>query len=436
MDLWHSLPVFVQDVLVVVAFLLPSILVGLILLRGFTPRPLVRALLWRFRWANVLFVALIAISVGMGIGLLAQERGLRHGTAKAAEKFDLVVTAPGSEITMMMAAVYLQPTDVGLIDGFTYEDISSHENVAIAAPLAFGDSFQGAPVVGTTADFVEHLANGEIEGRLWEATHEGIAGADVPLEIGSEFEPAHGVGDVVDEGAHAGAAIRVVGRMSRTGSPWDKAIMVPVESVWEVHGLANGHAPERIDQLGPPFDARFFPGTPAVIVRANELWANYALRSEFTRDRETMAFFPGAVLASLYNVMGDVRQAMSVMALVTQVLVAASVLLGLFILTRLFQRQLALLRALGSPRRFVLAVVWSYASVLLVAGALLGLLLGFVTAAILSQVVTARTDILVNASLGWSEIHLVAAFVGATTLFALIPALAILRQPIVAGLRG
>ena len=139
---------------------------------------------------------------------------------------------------MMMAAVYLQPTDVGLIDGFTYEDISSHENVAIAAPLAFGDSFQGAPVVGTTADFVEHLANGEIEGRLWEATYEGIAGADVPLEIGSEFEPAHGVGDVVDEGAHAGAAIRVVGRMSRTGSPWDKAIMVPVESVWEVHGLA------------------------------------------------------------------------------------------------------------------------------------------------------------------------------------------------------
>ncbi|NVK58482.1 MAG: FtsX-like permease family protein, partial [Rhodobacteraceae bacterium] len=153
-------------------------------------------------------------------------------------------------------------------------------------------------------------------------------------------------------------------------------------------------------------------------------------------DSETMAFFPGTVLANLYRVMGDVRQAMSVMALVTQVLVAASVLLGLFILSRLFRRQVALLRALGAPSRFVFAVVWSFGAVLLLAGAGLGLLTGLGTAALLSQVVTARTGILVTAPLGWAEIHFLAGFVSVTLILSLLPAALVLRQPVVDGLRA
>ncbi|WP_306133220.1 FtsX-like permease family protein [Roseivivax marinus] len=434
-DVWAGLPILVQDIAVLLGLLVPlGVLAGL-LWRGYAPGRLVRALLWRFRWANAMFVALIAVSVGMGIGLLAQERGLRQGTAQAASKFDLVVSAPGSEMTMLLATVFLQPSDVGLIGGAAYAEIAGHENVEIAAPLAFGDSIGTASVVGTTAEFATFLSDGAIEGRLWNAPFEAVAGAAVPLEIGARAEPAHGHGDAAEEGAHA-AEFTIVGRMAPTGTPWDRAVLVPVEAVWELHGLANGHAPGRADQLGPPFDADFFPGTPAIIVRATELWANYALRSEFTRDGETMAFFSGTVLANLYRVMGDVRQAMSLMSVVSQVLVASSVLLGLFILTRLFQRQVAMLRALGAPIRFVVAVVWSYAAALLAAGTALGLGVGLAAAAVLSRVVTARTDIVVSATLGWAELHLAAAFLTATALVALLPALAVLRQPVASGLRA
>ena len=124
------------------------------------------------------------------------------------------------------------------------------------------------------------------------------------------------------------------------------------------------------------------------------------------------------------------------MAGVTQGLVAASVLLGLFILTRLFQRQLALLRAIGAPARFVFAVIWSYSVTLLLAGAALGVLAGFAASAALSQVVTNRTDILVQATLGWSEIHLVAGFVSLSALLSVVPTWLVLRQPVVRALRG
>lgn len=436
MDLWDGLPGVAQDLVLAVALVLPLVILGAVLLRGFRPWPLVAALLWRFRWANGMFALLIAVSVGMGIGLVAQERGLRVGMAQAADKFDLVVSAPGSELTMMLAAVYLQPSNVPLLDGPTFNALANHPRVEIAAPIAFGDSYQGAPVVGTIAQFVTHLTDGALEGRMWQTSSEAVIGALVPLAIGDRFTPSHGMGHSAEDDAHAGFEITVVGRMPPTGSPWDKALLVPVESVWEVHGLANGHGIEEGDRIGPPFRADLFPGTPAVIVKAGSLAATYALRSEFTREKETMAFFPGTVLSDLYRVMGDVRQAMSLMSLVTQGLVAASVLLGLFILSRLFQRQLAMLRALGAPARFVMSVVWLYGVALLVIGTVLGLVFGFVASAVLSQVVTQRTDILVQAAITWQELHLALGFLAATSILSLLPAVGVLRRPVVETLRG
>ncbi|RVT82864.1 FtsX-like permease family protein [Rhodobacteraceae bacterium CCMM004] len=300
--------------------------------------------------------------------------------------------------------------------------------------------------------------------------------------------------------------------MAPTGSPWDRAVLVPVESVWGVHGLADGHAPHpqeahggtqeeerghnhaeahedehgeaheaRRDDghgethdhahedshaahgedhadahgdehghadadgeahddehdhandeapsraLGPPYDPAYFPGTPAVIVVPHSIGQAYALQSAFTRDAGTMAFLPGAVLSQLYALLGDVRQAMSLMSLVAQGLVAASVLTGLVMLLRLFQRHIALLRALGAPTRFLVALVWSYGATLLVLGGVLGLGLGWATAAVLSGVVAARTGVAIPVGLGWPEVHLVAGFVAATASLALLPAWALTR---------
>jgi putative ABC transport system permease protein len=434
-DFWQSLSPLTQDAVRLLVLLLPAIVVGVVVILGYRPFSLVGALLWRYRWTNIMFVTLIAVSVGIGVGLLAQERGLRSGTARAAEKFDLIVAAPGSEITMLFAAVYLQPSDVPLLDGRIYHEIATDSRVSLAAPIAFGDSYSGSPVIGTTAQFITHMTGELAEGRMFATSREAVAGARVALPLGTVYTPDHGVGDAAEHGAHGGFESTIVGRMKPTGSPWDKAILVPVEAVWEVHGLANGHPPEHIDRIGPPFDPAYFPGTPAVLVRAEALWANYALRSEFTRS-DTMAFFPGAVLSRLHGLMGDIRQIMSVMAVITQVLVTAGVLTGLVVLTRLFARRLALLRALGAPRRFVFSVVWSYAACLIACGCLLGLVVGWVAVRIISHAVSVRTDILVTAALGWPEFHLLAGFVSLTILLALLPAALILRRPVVTDLRG
>lgn len=464
-SLWQSLSAGVQDTLIVLGLLLPAIVTGTVVVRGYSPAALVRALMWRFRWINLIFVMLIAVSLGMGIALVAQERGLRKGTAKAADKFDLVVTAPGSEFTMMLASVFLQATDAPLLDGQVYREIAEHDHVLLAAPIAFGDSFKAAPIVGTIAAFVTHLTDDRLEGRMFANSSEAVIGSAVDLSINDTFVPAHGVGHGADSDAHSGD-IHVVGRMPPGGTPWDNAIIVPIETIWEVHGMANGHAPlieayrsgdpedhEDPEQggsaapvakakasvadepLGPPFDPDYFPGAPAIIVQAESLASTYGLRSAFNRDAESMAFFPGTVLANLYAVMGDIRQAMSVMAVVTQILVASSVIMGLFILMQLLQRQLALLRAVGAPSRFIFAVIWSYAATLLAAGVVIGTGFGFAASMILSDIVSDRSNVDVPIVLGWTEIKMTAAFLGSSCLLSLIPAMIVLRQPLLKGLR-
>lgn len=436
-DLFEMLPNWGQDVLITAALLAPVLLVAVPVLRGFQVGPLLWGLIRRQLWISAVFTALIAVSVGLGTGLIAQERGLREGSARAADKFDLVIAAPGSEITAMLAAVYLQPSDVPLLDGPAYAEIAAHPSATLVAPLAFGDSWQGAPVVGTTAEFVRHLSGGPLaEGRMFETTTEAVAGANAGLAPGARFTPAHGMGGAADDSAHDGHAYTVTGRLPRTGSPWDRALIVPVESVWEVHGLANGHGPGWDGTtLGPPFDPAHFPGTPAALVRAESLGATYAIQATFS-DARRMAFFPGTVLARLHALMGDVRQVMSVLALITQVLVAAGVLAGLMLLTRLLSRRLALLRALGAPGRFVFALTWSFALSLIALGAVLGLGLGMGAAWAISEIVTARTDIAVQARLGWPEVQMVAGFVSLTALLALLPAFFTMSRPIIADLRG
>ena len=227
-DLWLALPVGAQDALVALALLLPGLLAGALVVRGFRPWPLACAMLGRFRGANAVFVGLLAVAVALGAGLTAQERAPRQGSAQAAEPFDLVLGAPGSEVSLVLAAVYLQPMDLPLLPGEVFAEVAADPDVDLAAPIAFGDSWAGAPVVGTTAEFVMHLAGPLAEGRMFARREEAVAGAYALASLEDVIEPAHGQGEMAGHEGHGDTSDTVVGRMAPTGSPRDRAILVPV----------------------------------------------------------------------------------------------------------------------------------------------------------------------------------------------------------------
>ena len=444
------------------------------------PFPIVMASLKRHWIMNILFVLLIAVAVAIGVGITAQERALRQGSANAADKFDILIAAPGSQTEIVMNSIFLQHSAINLLDGPHWGALFDDPRVEIAAPLAFGDSWQGHSIVGSTPQFVTYLSGGLADGHVFENIEQAVVGAAVPLEIGDEFEPSHGHGPEEALDHHHGAELHVVGKMQPTGTPWDSAIIVAVEQVWDLHALSTGHGEEgdealghdehanehheddgddhashadehhdeahdddhdhahedhHITRIGPPFDINELPGVPAIVVRPNSVAAAYTLRSDYRTDHST-AFFPAEVLVEMYRLLGNAGSVMRWMALGSQALVVAAILAAVLALMQLYRKQFAVLRALGAPRTYVFSAIWSYVSILVISGAIVGLGLGWMVAQSVSQVFTAETGMAMSASLGASELSLAGGFVLVGLVLATLPAFLLYRRPVVAALRG
>ena len=399
------------------------------------PLPLVRAMLRRDAGTSGVFVALIALAVGIAAAITAQERALRSGSARAADKFDLIVAAPGSQTDLLLKVVFLQMGSVELLDGEPLRRLMSETRAEFVAPIGFGDSYDGDPVVGTIAALIDHLADGKLAGRGFESRHEVVVGAGSALAIGEAFQVTHGHGAEAFLGDRHPQELKVVGRLPPTGSPWDRAILVPIEFVWEVHGLPDGHQAAHETAIGPPFDPDRLPGIPAAVVKPATIAAAYGLRSEW-RTTETMAFFPAEVLVELYELLGDVRVVMSWLAIATEILLIGAVLAGILILMRLYRGRFAILRALGASRLYVFVVAWSFGFVLIAAGSLLGLGVAALLTGVVSRIFEHASGIALDGGIGWSEFAFVAAVVGAGALLAVVPAALIYRQPVVEALRA
>ncbi|PTM40798.1 FtsX-like permease family protein [Bosea sp. 124] len=430
------------------------------------PFPMVLADLRALRWTAPAIVLLVALAIATGVAIGAQERALRLGSARAADDFDLLIGAPGSQTQLLMSATYLQAEALPLVEGRLLQALAQDQRVADFAPIAFGDISRGYPIVGTTAGFAGRWGRiAPTQGRLFEDEGEAVVGADVNYRLGETITPSHGhAGDHhpgeenEDEAGHRheGHGFKVVGRLPKLGSPWDRAILVPVESVWEIHGLGNGHAsaepgsdspfwragsgrgegrPAREAGIGAPFDGKRVPGVPAIVVKPKSVAGAYALRAQY-RQGGTMAFFPAEILVSLYGALGDMRDILVVASATNTVLILASVILLLIAVNGLRRRRYATLRALGAPRSYVLLVTWLGMAALIAVGCVAGLVLGVAATRAVSGIVAARTGLELSPGIGPGEFAQAALLCLIGSILALCPAIISYRSPVMTGLRS
>ncbi|MDR6590345.1 ABC transporter permease [Agrobacterium tumefaciens] len=189
---------------------------------------------------GIVVVLLVALATALGVAVTLQERALRLGSARAADKFDLVIGAAGSETQLILSSIFLQAAPLPLVDGAVLTKLAADPRVAWAAPVGFGDSFAGYPIVGTTTSLVSNTTSGFAEGRMFALEGEAILGAAVDLSLGAEIKPMHGTAETGGH-THTEIAYKVVGKLQLTGTPWDRAILVPIQAVWHVHGLGHDH---------------------------------------------------------------------------------------------------------------------------------------------------------------------------------------------------
>lgn len=420
----------------------------------------------RRHWAGVIAITLIvAFATALGVAVTLQERALRLGSARAADAFDLVVGAPGSETQLVLSAVFLQAAPLPLVPGSVLAGLVADPRVRWAAPVGFGDFVDSYPIIGTTPTLVDGMG-GLKDGRGFARLGEAVIGAAVGMRLGDHFHPQHGrVGE--PGGTHAEITYNVVGRLAPTGTAWDRAVLVPIETVWLAHhhdepaaavagaenpflhngdmgephaGKAEGVHDEDAHALDAPLSAGSIadpaaPGVPAIVVKPRTIADAYKLRQQYRSDH-TLAVFPGEVLTRLYSTLGDVRTILSVVAAGAQGLVGAAILLVVTVHVVQRRRQIGALRALGAPRLAIFGIVWG--EVLLIAG--IGLLggfgLGYIGARALSALFAAASGFVLPVSFAADDLVRLAILLAVTAVVASVPAMLAYRQSPASALRS
>lgn len=414
------------------------------------PWPLIRAEGRTALPFAITFVMVLALAIALGVAAAALERSVRRGSAAAAEDFDLVVGAPGSSADLVLASVYLRPAALPLLPGALLAKLPTDPGVAWAAPIGFGDNWRGRPIVGTTVDLVTLGGRRTLpEGRAFATRDEAVVGARVPLALGAVLKPQHGAGhgnpimprhhdhdddDGDEDHAHGDAAYKVVGRLPPQNNPWDNAILVPIETVWGLHGLTDGHAADD-GRVGPPFDGEAVAGVPAILIKPRAIADAYSLRARLRAEGQ-LALFPAELLVELHRLLGGVGTLVGAITLATQVLVFVSVLLAVVVALAARRRRLALLRALGASRGFIFLLVWGELLGLLGLAGLLGLGLGALLAWGLAQLAAASSGVGLPIAVGRPEILRVVVLVALGAALAVVPGWLGFRRPVAADLRG
>ena len=215
-------------------------------------------MLGKIAWKNIIYkplntalcVSLLLFGVGIISLLLLIQNQLEQKFKRDLQNIDLVIGAKGSPLQLVLSAVYHLDAPTGNIKLAEARKIMDAPIVEEAIPLAYGDSYQGFRILGTTEDYLKKYDAQLAKGRTFSKAMETTLGADVAqrtgLEIGAIFLGTHG--DVKEGIVHEDHPYTVVGILQKTNTVLDRLVLTNVESVWQVHSHHGDHPPP-IDTL-------------------------------------------------------------------------------------------------------------------------------------------------------------------------------------------
>lgn len=331
---------------------------------------------------------------------------------------DLVVSAKGSPLQVILSSVFHVDIPTGNIPESAADSIAKDPLVAAAIPLAIGDRFRGYRVVGTTADYPALYGAQAAQGDMNLDEENAVIGASAAkalgIKMGQRFVVSHGLAGG-ETSTHEDHPLTVVGILAPTGSVIDRLILTSLEAVWEAHGIhtdhdhghdheadcqenhededdhehgENGHDNEsnhshdahdaaHDDEKDHAEDHALAraPEVTALLVRYASPLAAVQLPAKINANTQMMAAVPAYETARLLSVFGLTQSAAKALIFVLVGLGILSVFASLWSTLQHREYDLALLRLLGAGRKDVFGLLVLEGGLTACIGAILALVL-------------------------------------------------------------
>jgi len=223
-------------------------------------------MLGKIAWKNIIYkplntalcVSLLLFGVGIISLLLLIQHQMEQKFERDLQEIDLVVGAKGSPLQLVLSAIYHLDAPTGNIKLAEARKVMENPYVAQSIPLAYGDSYIGHRILGTTPDYIDKYAGELAEGRAFSKPMEATLGSNVAkksgLKLGDTFIGTHGE---VNDGLHTHDEFpyTVVGILKNSNSVLDQLVLTEVASVWQVHAdHDHEHEVDTLHALNLDFD--------------------------------------------------------------------------------------------------------------------------------------------------------------------------------------
>lgn len=192
----------------------------------------------------VLIVISIVISACVGILAYNISEQVDSGFKTTAAYYDMIIGPSGSSTQLAMNTMFFTDKPLGTISYEYVEQLQKDTRVNKVVPFTMGDSYNGAKIVGTTADFLEgkEISEGEIYSDKFQCVIGSAVAEKYGLSLGSTLVTSHGL----TEGGHAheGNPLTVVGILASTKTAYDNVIFTSCETVWATHDHSEEESEE------------------------------------------------------------------------------------------------------------------------------------------------------------------------------------------------
>lgn len=418
---------------------------------------LVRSFIDR-RFSLGLIVLALAAAVALYVSVQNIQRMTRASFESSISNVDLVVGARGSDIQILLNTVFGIGQTASLISADSVTAVAKLDQIEWHAPISLGDSHRGFRVIGTTSEMFHHVLSDAAQDAAFDDVLQAIIGADVALALGygegDGIVLQHGIADY--GAAHDDLPFRVIKVLRRTGTPFDRAVFIPLQASEAIHrGWRGGRrlvklSPEQVekpakksahhhahdeDEHEPDNEDEHVhgpSGIDAVFIGLTDRRAVVQMQRKIAEyDGESlMAVIPGVTLSRIWQIIGFAERGF----LVINLLIIALVLLSMVAMTALSadnrRREMAILRALGAAPRTLAGLMIAEALLLSLAAAVLGVALAAGFSLLAQDVMAERFGLTAGSGFRLADAYVALYLVPAALLANLVPAIRLYKRSV------
>ena len=267
-----------------------------------------------------LMMTCLSIVVTACVALLAYNIStqISEGIIQTAASFDIIIGPSGSSTQLAMNTMFFTDKPLGTIPYALVEEIQNSGLASAVVPFSMGDSYNDAPIVGTTPALLEgkSLSSGEVFANVCEA----VVGYDVAkkynLHVGSSLITSHGLSGSGSD--HAESPLTVTGILSRTHTAYDNAVFTPCETIWALHDHEDEH-----EESGEHDEDKT---VCAVLVRSKSIADYSTLTAAYSDNSDYLVINPNTVLREVLENVDMSRR-------IVYILCAVILIMNVFVIT-------------------------------------------------------------------------------------------------------